>query len=284
MSYKPDPQILMAYLYGELEGEHKLQLEAYLENHPEARKELNDLASAREIIGVIPDKEVIAPPILMEDRAPLKPLWQSTAFRVVTGIAASFLVLMVAARIIGMEISYSNDELRVGFGQAPQSANVQNASMTPQAVQELINASLTRNNETIASEWANNQKKLDEAISQRLQASSRKTDDLLKTASLASQEQVRSFVGGLQDQNLRLMKDYLQLSSAEQKKYVENLLVDFSKYLQEQRSQDLKLFQTRMSSMEQNTNQFKQETEEILSSIISNSGSSPSVTKKQNSY
>jgi len=108
---------------------------------------------------------------------------------------------------------------------------------------------------------------------------SKKTEDMMKNASLASQLQIRSFVDGLQNENLRSMKDYLQLSSDEQKKYVESLLVDFSKYLQEQRNQDFNLFQTRMSSMEKNTDQFKQETEQILASIISNSGS-----KKQNDY
>ena len=102
----------------------------------------------------------------------------------------------------------------------------------------------------------------------------------MKASAQASEDQVRIFVSGLQSDNLRLMKDYLKLSSTEQQKYVEGLLVDFSKYLQEQRNQDLALFQTRMSSIEKNTNQFKQETEQILTSIIT----SKSGNKKTNSY
>jgi 23S rRNA maturation-related 3'-5' exoribonuclease YhaM len=89
-------------------------------------------------------------------------------------------------------------------------------------------------------------------------------------ASQASQDQVRTFVASLQQDNLQLMKDYMQLSAKDQKVYVESLLVDFSKYLQEQRKQDLMLFQTRMSSIEKNTDQFKQETEQILANIIAN--------------
>ena len=103
----------------------------------------------------------------------------------------------------------------------------------------------------------------------------------MKVASQASQDQVRTFVAGLQQDNLQLMKDYMALSSKDQQVYVENLLVDFSKYLQEQRKQDLLLFQTRMSSIEKNTDQFKQETEQILASIIAN----PENTfKKVNNY
>jgi len=158
-------------------------------------------------------------------------------------------------------------------------AQVDPSRLTVDQVQSMIGSSLVKNNEFIAARWAENQKKVDESIRYRLDLNSKKTEDMMKNAALASQEQIRTFVDGLQNENLRSMKDYLQLSSAEQKKYVEGLLVDFSKYLQEQRNQDFNLFQTRMSSMEKNTDQFKQETEQILASIISNSGS-----KKQNNY
>jgi hypothetical protein len=90
--------------------------------------------------------------------------------------------------------------------------------------------------------------------------------------SRASQAQITAFVAGLREENMLMMKQYLDLSAGEQRTYMENLLVDFSKWQQEQRNQDLQLFQARMSSVEQNTNQLKQETEQILSSLISNAG------------
>jgi len=68
------------------------------------------------------------------------------------------------------------------------------------------------------------------------------------------------------------VKDYFQLTSTEQKQYIENLLVDFAKYLQQQRNDDLQFVQTRMNSLEQNTDILKQETEQILSSIITSVG------------
>jgi uncharacterized protein Yka (UPF0111/DUF47 family) len=75
------------------------------------------------------------------------------------------------------------------------------------------------------------------------------------------------------------MKDYFQLSAADQKKYTEGLLVDFSSYLKEQRKQDLMILQTRVNSIEKETDQFKQETEQLLASIISTP-----VSKNKNSY
>jgi ribosomal protein L15E len=95
---------------------------------------------------------------------------------------------------------------------------------------------------------------------------------LLKESSAASQDQIREFVAGIQAENLKVVKSYFQMNSTEQKKYVEGLLVDFSKYLQQQRNDDLQVVQTQLKSLQQNTDLFKQETEQILTSIISTVG------------
>jgi hypothetical protein len=71
---------------------------------------------------------------------------------------------------------------------------------------------------------------------------------------------------------MQLVKNYFQLTATEQKDYIENLLVDFSKYLQQQRTNDLQVVQTRLNTLEQNTGVFQQETEQILSSIITTVG------------
>jgi methionyl-tRNA synthetase len=80
---------------------------------------------------------------------------------------------------------------------------------------------------------------------------------------------------------MQQVKDYFQMTSTDQKKYIENLLVDFAQYLQQQRNDDLQLVQTRMNSLEQNTHIFKQETEQILSSIITTVGT-PGSTETKN--
>jgi len=120
--------------------------------------------------------------------------------------------------------------------------------------------------------WKETQQKLDQSIQSNLASNSGKIDRLVKEASTASQEQIRLFVSTLQSQNTEVVKNYFQLSSSEQKKYIENLLVDFAKYLQQQRTDDLQLVQTRLNALEQNTDIFRQETEQILSSIITTVG------------
>jgi len=273
MSYKPDESTLIAYLYDELDAKEAEKVQDYLDQNPEVVKKLQGFNEARNILSHANDQEVIAPPIFM-DHAHASRFWQNSYFKTVMSIAASILFLLVAARLIGPEISYSGEELRISFNRDKQIekpiAQTITPSISPVEVQDMINASLVKNNELVSSEWENNNKKLQASLKNSLTNNSEKIDELMKVASQASQEQVRTFVASLQQDNLQLMKDYMQLSAKDQKVYVESLLVDFSKYLQEQRKQDLMLFQTRMSSIEKNTDQFKQETEQILANIISN--------------
>jgi small-conductance mechanosensitive channel len=279
MNYKPDEGMLMAYLYGELTATEAEKVQSYLQQHPEELKKLQGLGDLRTVISHIQDKEVIAPPIFMDD-ANVKPLWQSNYFKTVLSIAASLLLLMVAGKFLGTEISYSNGELAINFGgkKEPVKEIVQ-PSLTEEKVKEMIQHSLASNNEVITANWTEDQKRLSQSIRQNLDQNSKKIDALMKGAADASQAQVRGFVASLQNENLKLMKDYFQLSTADQKKYTEGLLVDFSEYLKEQRRQDLMILQTRVNSIEKNTDQFKQETEQILASIISTP-----VGKTKNSY
>jgi small-conductance mechanosensitive channel len=279
MNYKPDEGMLMAYLYGELNATEAEKVQSYLQTHPEELKKLQGLRELRTVISNIQDQEVIAPPLFMDD-ANVKPLWQSNYFKTVMSIAASLLFLMVAGKFLGTEISYSNGELAINFGgkKEPIKEIVQ-PSLTEEKVKEMIQNSLVSNNEVITANWTEDQKRLSQSIRQNLDQNSKKIDALMKGAADASQAQVRGFVASLQNENLKLMKDYFQLSTADQKKYTEGLLVDFSEYLKEQRRQDLMILQTKVNSIEKNTDLFKQETEQILASIISTP-----VGKTKNSY
>ena len=276
---KPTEAELIAYLYGEMSEKEVMAMEEYLNSHPEERLQLKNLMDTRAIMQHVGDKEVIAPSII-ESGASTNSIWQSNFFRIPMSIAASIALLIVVARVVGTELNYTDGTLTIRFGKSPATTS-QNAEFLTQAdVQNMIQSSLLTNNKSLTASWDARQQQLDEVVKISLRSNSKKVDDLIKVASQASQDQVRTFVAGLQSENLQMMKDYLSMSASDQKKYIEGLLVDFSKYLQEQRNQDLNLFQTRMASIERNTDQFKQETEQILASIISN----PEASTKKNSY
>jgi hypothetical protein len=282
MSYKPSENELMAYLYGELEGAEKEAIDSYLFENPEARLKLEQLQQMRNILGHVKDKEVIAPPIFVGDHKS-RFVWNAPYFKTIVSIAASLLIVILVGKISGMHIQIQDSEFRIGFGESkalnplPNTVTSSAAALSAEEVQAMINASLNKNNLAMQSSWKETQKQLDASVTKSLALNSGKIDKLVREASVASQDQIRQFVSGMQTENLQLVKNYFKLSADEQKQYIESLLVDFSKYLQQQRSDDLQLVQTRLNSLEKNTNVFKQETEQILSSIITTVGNQNSI-------
>lgn len=275
MAYKATEQDLMAYLYGELEGAEKEAVEKYLSENAEARASLERLRALRQLMSNVKDKEVIAPPLFLGD-APRARFLDSPSVRTVLSIAASLLLIMLAGRLLDIRASWSGNELSLSFG--PPQKRVEVAPSVPVSVvtqsnvRQMINDALAENNAAMQTNWEATQKKLDASIHRNLDLSSAKIDRLLKESSAASQDQIREFVATLQAENLKVVKGYFQMNSSDQKKYVEGLLVDFSKYLQQQRNDDLQIVQTQLKSLQQNTDMFKQETEQILTSIISTVG------------
>jgi len=282
MSYKPTEIDLMAYLYGELEGEEKERVERYLLENPQARQSLESMRNVRGLLGQVEDQEVIAPPIFVgEPRRRM--LWDAPYFKTIVSIAASVIIIMMVGLFSGMQVSFKDSEFRLSFGTPkpePVQQPTQPAALTAQQVQDMINASMDRNNTALEASLKQTQQDLDVSIRKSLTANSGKIDQLVRRASLASQDQVKEYVASLRTENMQMVKDYFRMSSGQQKQYVEELLVDFAKYLQQQRSNDLQLVQTRINSIEQNTSVFRQETEQILTSIISTVGTAPAKETK----
>jgi hypothetical protein len=277
MSYKPDESVLISWLYGELDEAEKAKVEKYFQENPDELKKMKQFGDVRDIMGTVRDKEVIAPPLFMEDDAKVVSFWRTNSFRTIATIAASLLLIIVAARLLNTQVSYKQGELRISFGE--QTETNSNTGLTAMDVQQMIDRSARQNQEALELKLAESRTQLDSAVRLTLTNNTAQINNLVRQASNASQADIRTFVSTLQRDNLAQMRDYLQLSVADQRKYTDNLVVEFSKFLSEQRSQDINMFQTRFSRLEQNTDELKSETEQILASIILNS---PQV--QQNSY
>jgi hypothetical protein len=278
MSYKPSEQELMAYLYDELDGPAREKVEQYLRSNPDAKKELDGLRGVSSWLSEIKDKEVIAPPIFLGDTGKSR-IWNAPYFRTIISIAASLILVILVARFSGTNLSISDHEMKLSFGDAPTNAGPRDLGISQEQIQKMINESLQANNQALNTSWEASQQKLAQSISENLVVNSGKMDELVRQASSASKEQIQEYVSSLQADNMKLVKDYFTLTSGEQKQYIEGLLVDFAKYLQQQRQDDLQLVQLRLNNIEQNNTAFKQETEQILTSIITSVGNGPTETK-----
>ena len=281
MNYRPDEKDWMGYLYGELDEHEKQKFDQYVLSNPEARLEIERLENLRKALKAVEDKEVIAPPIVIGDSnsAPLSTgvtrFMDAPYIRTIASIAASLAIVILVGKLTGTHLRVSQQEISLSFGAAPEQVEknqINTAGLTQADVQQMINASLEKNNIAFEASLEETSEKLDASIRKNLALNSGNIDKLVKEAASASQQQITQYVQTMRTENMQQVKDYFQLTSTEQKQYIENLLVDFAKYLQQQRNDDLQLVQTRMNSLEQNTNLFRQETEQILSSIITTVG------------
>jgi hypothetical protein len=214
MNYKPTENDLMDFLYGELEGAEKEKVEKYLLENPQARLELEQLRNVRSVLSNVKDKEVIAPPIFVDD-SKQPALWETPYLKTIVGIAASLILVIMVGRFSGLRIRYGESELRIGFGNAQQAEPVRTstptAGLSPEEVQSMINSSLHENNEVMQTSWKQTQQGLDASISRNLAISSGKIDKLVRESSTASQEQFKQFVSGMQTENLQLVKNYFKV-------------------------------------------------------------------------
>lgn len=280
MNYKPDEATCLAYLYGELEPREMEQVRAYLEKHPEEAAALRHFQAVRKALQQVNEQEVIAPPILF-DQPRARQRWLNGTLKVVMGIAASFLVMLAAGRLLGPEVQVGDGELRISFGKPVKTVEPVAAPLSRDDVQTLIRESLDANNQTLQTNWREEHQHLQSLVRKTATWNDEKMTRLMATAGQASAGQMQDFVATLQKDNLKMMQDYLSLTTTDQKKYLEGLLVDFSKYLQEQRNQDVNALTARISTLEKNNSQFREETGQILASILTASGPT---TKKQVNY
>jgi Tfp pilus assembly protein PilE len=272
MKYNPTEADWIDYLYGNMSSEQVLRFEAYLIENPEAQRKFESLQEIRKWMTSVEDKEVIAPPLFITNAQ--NSFWQFPYAKTILSVAASLLIIIVAGWLTNFHIQTDGNGIRFAFGEEKVIESVDaKPNLTNEEVQALINQSIASNATILEQKWIKQQEELKKSVNKNLArtaSNNEKFDLLVQQVASASQTQVQAYMASMQQQNLKSMQEYLTLTSNDQKAYIEGLLVDFAKYLQQQRNDDLRLLQAKITDVEQNNNQFKAETEQILTSLISN--------------
>lgn len=105
---------MMDYLYDELNSNERKAFEEELARNQELKDELEAFQSGKEILGNWKDEKVSAPPFFNIYKNHEKNNSQN-GFKWFLSIAASLLILMVAAKFTGLEISNQKGEFRIAF-------------------------------------------------------------------------------------------------------------------------------------------------------------------------
>ena len=271
MSYKPDESVLLAYVYNELGAEDRAKLEQYLIEHPETKKELEEIKVTRSLLGKWPDQEVVEPSFVFDNPKVLVSsgsAWNSKLLQSIIGMAASIALLMMVGYFTNFQLSKNNEGWNVSMGVPKQEIKPDTSPiLTEENVKEWMQESMATNNEAILSRINEVQDDLSGELNQQKRANSMALASL-KTNNQIDESLLQGYVDQLKDENKEILLSLVQASEVEQKQYVNQVLADFSTYLEQQRAYDLEIIQANFSNLRDNTEDNQLETNQLLASLI----------------
>lgn len=134
----------MDYLYDEIEEHEKQQLEEYLLNHPDLRKELDELQTTRELLQQMPLAEPDRQLMVVEPGKRTFSQWVSDARNLLPrsgfgkfgwAVAAGLILLLIVGSAAKLHLDVSDSGFSVSLGQSP----VENEAVSDNQTRELLN-------------------------------------------------------------------------------------------------------------------------------------------------
>jgi len=273
MNYKPIHSILIAYLYGELDKEEKEKLEAYINSSPEAAKEPEELKDVRDLLGKLPDKEVINPFYSWRDansfidkRFNRNNQWGF--LKPVMGIAASIILIMIVGVITNTRINFRNQGIVISFGNQLSQPALVSQSEVKNLVKSEVQNQVTKSKELFLEELQKIENNLDTRFVSNGDHQLNSIKNVIDNQLDVKEERIQKLVRDLQRENLKILAEYLEQAGKQQEFYIQGILSDFTLYIENQREEDLRLIEVNLRLLKDNSDLQFQETGQILASII----------------
>lgn len=271
MSYKPDESTLAAYLYGELPKDVHEQVKTYLAEHPDAKKELEEIKSMQKIMGKLQDKEVTEPSFIFENPSVVvvsKNPFLSGFMKLTIGMAASIALLLLVGYFTELNVSYEDKGMLLSFGKVETVTPTETNNISEENIKEWMQESLAVNNESILTKINEVETHFTNQVYIQKKAHSNQLKSLQASQGI-DQNIIDRYVSQLKEENKEIILSLVNVSERNQQKYMNEMIADFSAYLDEQRINDLDVIQTSFNNLKDNTEISQIETNEILASIIS---------------
>jgi len=273
MNYKPNQSILIAYLYGELDQEEKEKVEAYINSSQEAAKELEELKDVRDLLGKLPDKEVINPfyswrdaDSLIDKRFNRNNQWGF--LKPVMGIAASIILIMIVGVLTNTRINFRNQGIVISFGNQLSQPALISQSEVQNLVKSEVRNQVTKSKELFLEELQKIENNLDTRFVSNGDHQLNSIKNVIDNQLDVKEESIQKLVRDLQRENLKILAEYLEQAGKQHEFYIQGILSDFSLYIENQREEDLHLIEVNLRLLKDNSDLQFQETGQILASII----------------
>ena len=252
MKKKPSHAELMAFLYGELEGESHETVATYLNTDPVLAAELSEIKEARKALQIVPEMKVEPPMVFATKqmaKAPMRIWWRS-----LVGVAAAITLLLFTASVAKVQLGYDASGWYFSLGEFQSEVKTPAMDSMNLAFQQSLNAhedSLFGRMDMQALEW---ERKL-KAVTDRIPKKSNQQLD---------ERHLVQFAENLRAENYTLADQMLNLIREEQSAFVQDAMTQMANYLREQRQQDLIQIEQALLQLQMRD----QETGIVLSQVV----------------
>lgn len=243
MNHKPDKATLIAYLYHELDEEKTQRVEAYLQDHPEEKAELESLWQVHHLMEKSMDE---APPLVLPDLPKEKSatIASNRIWPIIGSMAACLALLIIFISSVGLQIQYSDQTLTIQMGREKKAP-------TAQQDQELSQDYIQAMHQTVRQELGYLQDSLSSTLYQ------------LQQLQISLQQQMDQ----AHQQGSIIRKELAQMIQANEKEN-NHLISEIIFQVTQQRAQDLKIIEETLLDIQLNTEEKQYQTELVLSQLF----------------
>ena len=263
MMYKPSPEAWMEFLYGEMEAGELEKMKQYLAENPEAEAELRSLQQTQLHMQSVPVPQAPEPPRILNQQK-TKIIWYQNRWlhAVAAGIA-----LMLSAKLIGVQMKFQDKTFSIQFGTPA-------ATETNKELEDKI-AMLQADNAALLAQNTNDS--LFQAVFQLGSALERMEEQNKSLAQRVSnkgmsEKQLASLKTDIGEANYQMVLNMLGQTQEYQQAYTEELVGNFSQFLEQQRQQDLKLMEVAFNHIIEQNDLQQEETQYLLTELMTQLG------------
>jgi len=266
MRWKPGETDIIDYLYGSMSTDEKTKFEEYLNSNPELASEVEGLQKTQRILPSLSDEEVIPPLVFAGNNSGSKSGSQSR-WLLPMSIAASIAILLLTGYLTQFRMSFNNDGFDLGFSsELPENAT----GLSKDDVEQLVEQRMAVLKTEFSAQMISLESGFDTQLANNRAITSIQIENAIKVnGKTQNDEQMLTFINQLKGENEKMMANFYKVSAEEQRKYIRNILLEYNRFLEEQRKDDLEFMQANFLDLKTASEHKQEETDKLLASIIS---------------
>lgn len=266
MRWKPSETEIIDYLYGTMNPDENTRFEEYVKNNPEVAREVEELKRTRQLLPTLSDVEIIPPLVFRGDKSGTR-IGSPGKWFLPISIAASITIILITGYLTEFRMSINKDGIELGFkNETPH----QVAGFSKDEVEQLVEQRMAVLKTELTSEIVSLESGFDAQLASNRAITSSQIENALKVnGKTQNDEQMLKFISQIRGENEKMMANFYKVSAEEQRQYIRNILLEYNRFIEEQRKGDLEFMQANFIDLKTASELRQEETDKLLASIIS---------------